>query len=671
MGQTENIRNIALIGHNGEGKTSLAEAMLYNAKVINRLGVTDNGNTVMDFSPEEISRKMSINASCASFDWDGHKINLIDTPGASDFNGDVLPVINVVGACIIVASSNRDISVGTERAIETVQANNIPAMLFISKVEKENHDFNATLAKYIERYPKKFAVIVVPIIENGIMTGYIDVLTGKAYKTTSHEQIDIPENLKANYEEYRTLLTELAAESDEKLLDKYFSGEELTQDEIVTGIKKRQIDDGIIFVVGGSCTHNKGVKILMDEIVRCMRNPKEVPTRNGILDGKQISQQIDENKPFSAIVFKTLYDAYVGKLSFIKVQTGSVKAGDTIINSGNGKSEKICNIYKTIGKKQIAVDSINAGDIGVIAKLQFVSTGDTISSENFKVVYDKPAYPEPILTMAIKSDAKDELDKIVNGLNKIAEEDTLFECKTDNETNELLLSGMGDIHLDIVIQKVNNRFGTHAKLVTRKIPYRETITQVVTAQGKHKKQSGGHGQYGDVWVRFEPCKEDYLFAEEIVGGSVPKNYLPAVDKGIREELKRGVLKGYPVVGVKAVCYDGSYHDVDSSEASFIMAGALAVKEGLPKAKPVILEPICTMKIRIKTMDLGDILSDISRRRGRVIDIEAVGDYQIVNAEAPMATISNYAIDLRAMTKSRGSFTAKFLRYEKLPNEVEI
>lgn len=667
---SEKIRNIALIGHNGEGKTSLCEAMLFNAGVINRLGTIDGGNTVMDYSPEEIERKMSINASLASFEWNGNQINVIDTPGAFDFNGDLLSSINVVGACIIVASSNCDISVGTERAIEIVDEYNIPAILFISKVEKENHDYNATLQKYIERYPKKFAVIEIPIIENGLMTGYVDVLDGKAYKTVSWEEIAIPENLKTVYENYRTILTELAAESDEALLDKYFNGENLTQEEIVAGIKKRQIDDGIIFVMGGSCTHNKGVKILMDEIVRCMRNPKEVPLRDGENAlGEQIQQGIDLSKPFSAIIFKTIYDPYVGKLSYIKVQTGSVKTGDTIIS--NGKAEKVGGIFKMLGKKQVAVDEIVAGDIGVISKLQYAKTGDTICNENFIVKYNKPIMPEPILTMAVKSDVKDELDKIVNGLNKIAEEDRLFECKTDGETNELLISGMGDMHLDIIISKVNNRFGTHAKLVARKIPYRETITCTATAQGKHKKQSGGHGQYGDVWVRFEPCEQDYIFAEEIVGGAVPKNYLPAVDKGIREELKHGSLKGYPLVGVKAVCYDGSYHDVDSSEASFTMAGILAVKEGIPKAKPVILEPICKMSIRIKTMDLGDILSDISRRRGKVIDIEAMGDYQIVNAEAPMATISNYAVDLRAMTKGRGSFTTKFLRYDKLPKEVEI
>lgn len=669
---SENIRNIALIGHNGEGKTSLCEAMLFNAGVINRLGTTDGGNTVMDYTPEEIERKMSINASLASFEWDGNKINVIDTPGAFDFNGDLLSAINVVGASIIVASSNRDISVGTERAIEFVEKYNIPSILFISKVEKENHDYNVTLQKYIERYPKKFAVIEIPIIENGLMTGYVDVLDGKAYKTTTWEEIPIPKNLEEAYENYRTILTELAAESDEELLDKYFGGEQLTQEEVVNGIKKRQVDDGIIFVMGGSCTHNKGVKILMDEIVRCMRNPKEVPLRAGVdASGNEVLQAIDSNKPFSALIFKTIYDPYVGKLSYIKVQTGSVKNGDMLFNAETGKTEKVGGIFKMVGKKQIAVDEISAGDIGVIAKLQYAQTGETLCSEDFVVTYQKPEIPEPILTMAVKTDVKDELDKIVNGLSKIAEEDKLFEYKTDAETNELLISGMGDMHLDIIISKVNNRFGTHAKLQARKIPYRETITAVATAQGKHKKQSGGHGQYGDVWVRFEPCEEDYIFAEEIVGGAVPKNYLPAVDKGIREELKRGSLKGYPLVGVKAVCYDGSYHDVDSSEAAFMMAGILAVKEGIPKAKPVLLEPICKMTIRIKTMDLGDILSDISRRRGRVIDIEATGDYQIVNAEAPMATISNYAVDLRAMTKGRGSFTAKFVRYDKLPKEVEI
>lgn len=666
------IRNIALIGHSGEGKTSLAEAMLYNAKVIDRLGVIDNGNTVMDYDEEEIKRRISINASVASFEWDGKKINLIDTPGAFDFNGDLLGVMNVVGGVVIVASSNCDISVGTERAIEMVTKKQMPSILFLSKVEKENHDYNKTLAKYIERYPKRFAVIEMPIIEDGVMTGYIDVIEGKAYKTTVWTEIDIPENLREKYEEYRTLLTELAAESDEELLDKYFGGEPLTQEEVVTGLKKRQIDDNIILVTGGSCTKNKGVKNLMDEIVRCARHPEEVDPRMGVdANGEPIEVAVDKEKPFSALVFKTVSDPYVGKQTFIKVQSGSVKNNDMVYNANCEKTEKIGGLSVAVGKKLMPVSEVFAGDIAVVTKLVYTGTNDTLCTENNIVKFDTPEVPATTLTMAVYTCIKGESEKIGDGLHKLAEEDKLFSFTQDRESGELLLSGMGDMHLDIIISKLNKRFGTHAELVARTIPYRETITATASAQGKYKKQSGGHGQYGDVWVRFEPTDEEFEFAEEIVGGAVPKNYLPAVEKGIREEMKRGVLRGFPMVGVKATAYDGSYHDVDSSELAFKMAGSLAYKEGIPNAKPIILEPICSLTVRIKNMDLGDILADLSKRRGRVLNIDAEGDYQVISAEVPMSTITKYSIDLRAMTKGRGEFRAEFLRYDRLPAEVKI
>lgn len=666
-----NIRNVALLGHSGEGKTSLAEAMLYNAKVIDRLGVTDNGNTVMDFDDEEIKRKISINTSIASFEWLGKKINLIDTPGSFDFRDESIWALNVVGACIIVASSNGDISVGTEKAIEMVQDKKLPSMLFLSKVEKDNHSYSDTLAAFKEKYPKLFAVIQIPIIKDNLMTGYIDVIEGKAYNT-KWEEIGIPEDLASLYSEYYTELTELAAESDEELLERYFSGEELTQEEVVKGLKKRQVDDGIIFVVGGSCTHNKGVKILMDEIVRCMRTPEETPPRKGVdKDGNTVEYGIDYNEKFSAQVFKTVADAYVGRLSYIKVQTGVLHSGDTVLNTNSGELEKIGGLFKMIGKKQLPVSELITGDIGAISKLTNTSTGDTLCDSRIFVKYNMPDLPEPVLTMSINSEITGEEEKVAQGLSKIREEDKLFKFYTDAETNELLISGMGETHLDVIRNKLLNRYKVKAVLKEATIGYRETVTGTAEARGKHKKQSGGHGQYGDVLIRFEPSEAVFEFAEEVIGGSVPKNYIPAVEKGLEECIKKGVLYGFPMIGLKATLIDGSYHDVDSSEMAFKLAASIAYKEGVAKAKPVVLEPINYIEIRLRASDMGDVLADLSKRRGKVLEMSMDGDYQIIKAEVPQSEIAKYAIDLRSLTRGRGEFKTSFLKYDRLPNEIKL
>lgn len=672
MTKSSDIRNIILLGHSGEGKTSLAEAMLYNAKAIDRMGNIDAGNTVMDYDEEEIKRRMSINVGLATFNWDDKVINLLDSPGSFDFYGESISALDVVGAAIIVASSNLDISVGTEKAIKRIAKYNVPSILFLSKVEKENHDFAKTLAVYREKYPKKFAVIAIPIIQDNLMSGYIDVLEGKAYNTQMQE-IAMPEHLKGDYELYLTELTELAAESDEELLEKYFAGEALTQQEIVNGIKKRQSEDGIIFVTGGSSTHNKGVKILMEEIVICMRNPEEVPPRKAVSDeGNAESVAIDSSAPFRGIIFKTFADAYVGKLSLIKVQSGVLRSGATIYNHTTNKSEKIGTIYKLCGKKQYPVNELVAGDIGAIAKLVSAATGDTLSDESDRrTKFVTPKLPNPVYTMAISCVKQGEEEKLAQGLVKISEEDKLFKFATNPETNEMLLSGMGDTHLDVIRSKLKNRYNVDSVLSEAKIAYRETITAISEAQGKHKKQSGGHGQYGDVKIRFEPTDKDFEFSDEVVGGAVPRNFIPAVEKGMEECIKKGVLYGFPMVGVKAVLFDGSYHDVDSSEMAFKMAAALAYKEGIPKAKPVLLEPIDTLIVRVPSTGMGDVLADLSKRRGRILQIDANGDMQEITAEVPVAEITRYAIDLRSLTQGRGSFKTEFAKYDIVPSEVKI
>lgn len=670
MGSTD-IRNIALIGHSGEGKTSLAEAMLFNANVIDRLGSVDDGTTVTDYGDEEIRRGMSIDMSVASFEWLGKQINLIDTPGGFDFIGESLTSLSYVGACVIVASANCDISVGTEKAIAMSEKLNVPAILFISKVEKDNHDYATTLAKFLERYPKKFAVIQIPIIENNKMIGNIDVLDRKAYNT-KWEEIDIPTNLKEQFDKYLTELTELAAESSEELLEKYFAGEALTEEEIINGIKARQAQDGIIFVMGGSCTRNKGVKSLMDEIARCARNPYEVPGRKGKdTQGNDVVMEISEDKPFSAQVFKTYYDAYVGRLSLIKVQTGCVTVGETVINTCNGKTDKIGGLFKLVGKKQVPITKLCAGDIGAVSKLSVTATGDTICSQKIDIVYNGLEFPKPMLTMAIESEVAGEEDKIGDALARLHEEDKMFTYRTDSDSGQLLLSGIGDIHLAVIINKINNRNRLKAKLVNVVIPYKETITSVSVAQGKYKKQSGGHGQYGDVRIRFETSEQEFEFSEEVVGGSVPKSYIPAVEKGLRECMNKGVLYGFRMVGVKAVLTDGSYHDVDSSEMAFKMAASLAYKDGIASANPIILEPINDVEVTIDIDDMGDVLADLSKRRGKIIDVAADGRKQVIYAEVPYGEMQTYVIDLRALTRGRGEFTAQFKKYDKLPAEIKI
>lgn len=668
--KSADIRNIAVIGHSGEGKTSVCEAILFNGKSTDRLGKVTDGNTVTDYDEQEIARKMSISLSLAYTMWEGVKINLLDVPGFYDFEGEENEALRAAGGALIVTSATGSVSVGAEKAIEKCLKNKIPMVLFINGMDKENADYKGTVAALTAKYAGKIAPIQIPLMDGNKMIGYINALTEKAFRFSEEglKEIPIPDSMKQTLADMQASLTETAAENDEALLDKYFGEGELTKEEIIHGIRKGIYNVNTIPVMAGSALQNRGIINLMGEIVKYMPSAEERKEvlASAVDKDELIGITCEPNAPFAAQVFKTVVDPFVGKLNVMKVFRGSLKSGSTVYNATTGKTERINQIYLLKGKKQEPVSELDAGDIGAVNKLNATNTGDTLCDESAKIKFDPIHFPRPVLWMAIYAEKKGEEDKIFQGLNKLAEEDYTFTVTKNKETGEMLIGGQGETHLDVINKKLKAKFNVSAVLKTPKIAYRETIRKKVEAEGKHKKQSGGHGQYGHCKVRFEPFDGDFEFAEEVVGGSVPKQYIPAVEKGLIECLPHGVLAGYPVTGLRAVLYDGSYHDVDSSEMAFKLAAALAFKEGLKNASPCLLEPIMRLKIAIPENFLGDIMGDMNKRRGRILGIDMMEGLQVVNAEAPQAEIQKYATDLRSMTQGRGKFMAELARYEEVP-----
>ncbi len=668
--KSADIRNIAVIGHSGEGKTSVCEAILFNGKATDRLGKVTDGNTVTDYDEQEIARKMSISLSLAYTMWEGVKINLLDVPGFYDFEGEENEALRAAGGALIVTSASGSVSVGAEKAIEKCLKNKKPMVLFINGMDKENADYKGTVAALSEKYAGKIAPIQIPLMDGNKMIGYINALTEKAFRFSEEglKEIPIPESMKQTLADMQASLTETAAENDDALLDKFFGEGSLSKEEIIHGIRKGIYNVNTIPVMAGSALQNRGIINLMGEIVKYMPSAEERQEMlaSAVDKDELVGITCETDAPFAAQVFKTVVDPFVGKLNVMKVFRGSLKAGSTVYNSTTGKTERINQIYLLKGKKQEPVSELTAGDIGAVNKLNATNTGDTLCDESEKIRFDPIHFPRPVLWMAIYAEKKGEEDKIFQGLNKLAEEDYTFTVTKNNETGEMLIGGQGETHLDVINKKLKAKFNVSAALKTPKIAYRETIRKKVEAEGKHKKQSGGHGQYGHCKVRFEPFDGDFEFAEEVVGGSVPKQYIPAVEKGLIECLPHGVLAGYPVTGLRAVLYDGSYHDVDSSEMAFKLAAALAFKDGLKNASPCLLEPIMRLKIAIPENFLGDIMGDMNKRRGRILGIDMLEGLQIVNAEAPQAEIQKYATDLRSMTQGRGKFMAELARYEEVP-----
>ncbi|MBE6043383.1 elongation factor G [Clostridium thermopalmarium] len=674
----QNLRNIAFIGHSGSGKTTLAEAMLYYTKTIDRFGKVEDGNTISDYDPEEKRRKISISTSVLPCEWENVKINIVDTPGYFDFIGEMIEGLRATDIAVIVVSARSGIKVGTEKAWSYVNENNMPRAFFINKLDTENSDFEKVLSQLKDSFGISVVPIQYPIGKENDFKGVINVISRKARifnpKTNQMEAADIPEQLINKTDECKKMIMEAVAETDEVLLEEYLSEGALSDEEIYNGLIKGIESGEIAPVLCGSAYKGIGINTFLEDIVECFPSPKDLRPVKAKKDDKNIEVPIDENTPFSALVFKTIADPFVGKLSIFKVMSGKAKCDSIVYNVNKKKQEKITSMYFIRGKEQIPTSEIIAGDIGAVTKLQFTTTGDTLCEKEDCKVFEEIKFPKPVMSMAIVPKAKGDEEKISSGLNKLLDEDPTFKITRDVENADTIISGVGETHLEIIANKLKTKFGIDVELQSPKVPYRETIKKQSDVQGKHKKQSGGHGQYGDVKIKFEPRddgEEDLLFVDKIVGGVVPKQYIPAVEKGLRECMKHGVLAGYPVIGLKATLYDGSYHPVDSSEMAFKVAASLAYKKGIQQANPVLLEPIMHVEVEVPDEYMGDIIGDINKKRGRVLGMEASKGLQKIIAEVPMAEMFKYATDLRSITGARGSFEMRFERYEEVPaNEAE-
>lgn len=669
----ENIRNIAIIGHSGEGKTSLCEAMLFNGGATDRLGKVADGTSTLDFDELEKARKMSINLAASYLMWKGVKINLLDLPGFYDFEGERHEGLRAAGGALLVIGANGTIPVGAESVVDFCLKLGKPLIIFINGMDKENADYFGTVQALRDKYAGKLAPIQIPIIENGKMQGYINALSEKAFlfKESGPQEIPIPEHLKAQTKTMQESLMETAAENDEVLLDKYFESGELSKEEIIHGIRVGIASVNTIPVMAGSALQNRGVINLLNEIVTYMPQANErVNTLADDLENDKVINVLPEpNAPFAAQVFKTAIDPYSGKTSYLKIFRGTLKSGTPVWNANKEEEERIGQLYVLRGKKTEAVNELYAGDIGAVTKLGITETGDTLCSPEAKLKFPPIRFPKPTLFMAVGAEKKGEEDKVFASLNKLAEEDYTFTVEKNLETGEILIGGQGETQIELLVKKAKLRYGVDIRLTDPKIAYRETIRAKADAEGKHKKQTGGKGQYGHCKIRFEPCEEEFVFEEEVVGGAVPKSYFPAVEKGLRECLPKGPLAGYPVTGLKAVLYDGSYHDVDSSEMAFKLAAALAFKDGLKNAKPVLLEPVYRLKIAVPEAYLGDVMGDVNKRRGRIMGTNTEGETTVVTAEIPQAEIQKYTTELRSLTRGSGKFAAEFLDYEEVPPQV--
>ena len=655
--QTGDIRNIGIAGHSGSGKTSLLETMLFNTGVTNRLGKVEDGTTVTDYLPEEIKRQVTISASLAPVEWNGTKLNMIDTPGYADFIGEVISTTRAVDNMLMVVCGVAGIEVQTEVIWDIAANNKLPRVIFINKLERENSCFETVVEAMRAKYGTGIVPLQLPMGKEANFVGMIDLLNEKAYKFEEGKSVEIPipEEFMEDYESQRTYLIEVAAESCDELLLKYLEGEIPTNKEIRSALRMGIANGEIFPVVGGSVAKNMGLDVMMDVLVDLL----PVPTVNA-------------QAPASAIVFKTLADPFVGKLSFLKVIDGQFNAGDGIYNVNNDVEEKVGSFIIPCGKQQSTVTTVNAGDIVAIAKLQNTQTSNTLTVKGQSVPELAPIkFPAPNLTFALSPKSRDDDDKMSNALGRLLEEDPTLSLEKNAETHETLLSGVGETHLEVVAERFKNKFGVDVVLKPAQIPYRETIKKKVEVQGKHKKQSGGAGQYGDVWLRIEPCEEEFVFAEEVFGGAVPKNYFPAVEKGVREAMAQGILAGYPLGNIKVTLYDGSYHPVDSNEMAFKIAASTGFKNGAEQAGPVLLEPIMDMRITVPEAYMGDIMGDLNSKRGRIMGMEPSedGKLQIILAQAPMSEVQKYVIDLKAMTQGRGKFTMTLDHYEEVPAKI--
>ncbi len=667
------IRNVILLGHSQAGKSTLVEASEYFTKAIERMGSAKDGNSTVDFDPEEIKRGMSVFCAIAPCEWRNKKINFIDVPGYLDFEGELASGFSVGDSAVIVVSAKDGIQSGTEKAYKMVTKAKMPTIFFINKIDDENASFDKTYTELRDKFGKSVIPFELPMVENGKVVGSINILRKKAWLYSDHDNAkEVPDAYKAEVEEYYNQIAEAIAMTDDELMEKFFSGEEFDEGELAKGLRIGVRSGDIRPVYCGSAINCIGIERLLDLITEYFPSYAEKGTVVAYdKDDKEVILETNENEVFSAQVFKTIVDPFVGKISYIKVMSGVLTADSQIFNANKDQAEKINQIYIIKGKNQIAVGKLFTGDIGAVVKLQYTQTNDTLTTKDSGVHYKAIEFPSPMLGYAIAPKTKADEDKMSFALQRILEEDKSLRFVRNNETHEQVLYAMGDQAVDVVVNKLKNKYKVEITTKEPKVQYRETIRGKVEAEGKHKKQSGGAGQYGHVKVRFEPCdSEEMVFEEEVFGGAVPKQYFPAVEQGLRECMEKGVLAGYKVVGVKATLYDGSYHEVDSKEIAFKAAARLAYKDGMPKAKPIILEPIGKVTVLVPEEYTGTIVGDFNKRRGMIVGMELTDDGdQKIDAEVPMAEMTKYATELRSMTQGRGTYVIEFDRYEPAPQLV--
>lgn len=655
--ETANLRNVCLIGHGGAGKTSLAEAFLFDSGVTSRLGKVPDGNTVSDFLPEEIKHQLSISTSLIPVEWQGVKINVLDTPGYSDFIGEVKSGLRVAECGLLTLCGVSGVEVQADIIWDIMEEMKLPKAIFVNKLDRENSNFDKVMTQLKTLYPEtRFAPLQIPIGQEAKFQGVIDIITNKAYYYDGNSSgkvtvKDVPAEFADDVLMLRDTLAEAVAEGDDDVLTKYLEGEALTDEDLSKALKASFAQNLVVPVLCGSAFKNIGLANLLDFFAQYAPEPKTIPEK-------------------AALVFKTLADPYVGKMSFFRVYGGKFSADSPVYNAGKGSEEKLGQPFYLRGKTQENVQTVGAGDIAVVAKLQEVGTGDTLCAKDKPVELEGIDFPAPNLSVAIEPKSKGDEDKLSNALQRLTEEDPTISVGKNTETKELILTGLGEMHLEILQEKLARKFGVTVNVKVPRVPYRETIKKMVQVEGKHKKQSGGHGQYGHVWIRMEPLEGgEFEFTEEVFGGAVPRQYFPAVEKGIREAMLDGILAGYPVTGFKVCLYDGSYHSVDSSEMAFKLAAILAFRKGAEMAKPVMLEPIVDVEVRVPEVFMGDVIGDLNSKRGRVLGMEADGKHQVIRAHVPQAEMMRYAIDLKSITQGKGKFKMSFLQYDEVPSRI--
>jgi len=668
------IRNVALVGHSGAGKTSLVEALLYTAGAIERLGKVDDGTATTDYDPDEVRRKISINTAVAPCEWSGHKINLLDTPGYPDFVGDVIGALRVAEASLIVLDAVSGIEVGTETGWDQATARGVARVFFVNKMERENADFYRVLEQLRTAFGRSVVPAQLPIGSQDSFRGLVDLIGMKAYVWDGGKPAaaDIPGDMQAQVQQYREALVEAVAETEDDLTMKYLEGEELTTEEIHRGLEIGLREGKIVLVLCGSAMRQIGVDTLLDFMLGALPSPASLSAVAGTTPNGSAAETRTPDGPFSALVFKTVADPYVGKLTYFRVYSGALKSDSTVYNSSKGRDERVGQVYFVRGKQQEPTTEVAAGDIGAVAKLAETVTGDTLSDKGKPIVFPPIEFPSPVYSLAIRAKTKADEDKLGPALAKLGDEDPTFRTHREQSTSQTLISGMGDTHLEIVTDRLKRKFGVEVETDVPKVPYRETVTGTAEAQGRHKKQTGGRGQFGDAWVRLEPKPrgEGYEFVDQIVGGAIPRQYIPSVDKGVQEAMSRGILAGCPVVDVRATVYDGSFHTVDSSDIAFQLAGILAFQNAAQKANPVLLEPVVEVEIIVPEEYMGDVIGDLNGKRGRILGMEPIGGgKQRIRATVPQAEMLRYAIDLRSIARGRGTFKAESSHYEEVPAHI--